>query len=89
MPVEDHEIHPATQHGSEFRYGCNNDKSKPKAYAVLTRKYYGNHYVMETTFVQQKTSRACRYMDYEGDQGCTDCRQPKDMEYINKMRVLK
>lgn len=88
MPVEDHSIHPSTQHGSEFRYGCNSAIPRPAGYQVLTRKYNGQRYELTSEFVKDNASPDCRYMDYEMDAGCTDCPRTKDMEYINKMKGL-
>ena len=88
MPVEDHEIHPATQHGSDFRYGCQT-RIRKDGYWVLTRKYSSaGWYDLCEEFVDDDSSPGCRFMDYEGDAGCAGCPQPKDMEYIEKMRGL-
>lgn len=90
MPVEDHAVHPSTKHGSEFRYTTCQNKQRQAGYWVLSRSYSAaGYYDLTEEFVKDTSSPGCRYMDYEGDQGCTGCPQPKDMEYIEKMRVLK
>lgn len=88
MPVEEHEVHPATQHGDEFRYGCNNAKPRPRGYFVLTRTYYGDAYDLNNEWVENTMSKHCRNVDYDSHPGCRDCPQPKDLEYINKMKEL-
>lgn len=37
MPVDDHEIHPSTQKGDDFRYGCHNRKEYMEAYYAMQR----------------------------------------------------
>ena len=37
MPVEDHEIHPSTQKGEDFRYGCFNRDAYADAYYAPQR----------------------------------------------------
>ena len=42
MPVHDHEIHPMTQFGEDFRYGCHSKHAPPvrsPGYWVKQREY--------------------------------------------------
>lgn len=89
MPVEDHPIHPSTRHGEGFRYGCNNDNAKPAGYYVLTRYYFNDgRYELRNEYIGNTASTACRNMSYDTDPACRDCPQPKDLEYINRMKEL-
>ena len=36
MPVEEHSIHPSTQHGDDFRYGCHNKERPVKGSLVIS-----------------------------------------------------
>ncbi len=90
MPVMDHPIHPSTQHGAEFRYGCNNRNQKPRGYFVLTRHYFpSGEYELRNEWIENTMSKGCRNVDYKSHPGCKDCPAPKDLEYINKMKELK
>lgn len=89
MPVEDHPTHEKVIQKEGFRYEACQGKTLMKSYFVLTRKYGGYGYAMQLECVEDTSSKACRYMDYEHDSGCTGCLQPRDMQYIEKMRGLK
>lgn len=90
MPVEDHAVHPSTSHGADFKYGCNNDNTRPAGYHVLTRKYFADgRYELSNEFVENTMSKQCRNMAHDSDPACRDCPQAKDHEYINKMKELK
>lgn len=88
-PVEDHPIHPSTRHGAEFRYTkCQNKKPKD-GYYVLTRHYFEDgRYELRNEFIPDTMSKACRNLSYDSDPACQGCPQPKDLEYINKMKEL-
>lgn len=90
MPVEDHAVHEKTVQKEGFRYEACQGKKRKAGYWVLSRSYSeAGHYDLCEELVSDTASRGCRYMDYEHDSGCTGCPQPKDMQYIEKMRAIK
>ena len=90
MPVLDHAVHPSTQHGADFKYGCNAVRPQPQGYYVMVREYHGDgRYALLPKLVEHAMSVACRYMDHATDPGCRDCQQSKDHTYINQMKELK
>ena len=62
MPVLDHAIHPSTQIGEGYRYGCWN----------LPRTRYGYHH--RGRFVRDVMSKECRYDMSLTDPFCKGCR---------------
>jgi hypothetical protein len=70
MPVADHEIHPRTRHGADFRYGCFN---RPDKFKMIVRgaECYGGQ---EWPFVN---THECRFDLSANDAGCGGCRHAK------------
>jgi hypothetical protein len=89
MPVLDHETHPSTIH-NDMRYTACQQKVRKPNYPKLVTVFPvdGNPY-QHWALIPDTSSTGCRYMDYETDAGCNGCKQPKDMEYIEKMKGLK
>lgn len=89
MPVEDHEIHPATRH-TDLRYTACQEKVRNPSYPKLVTVFpaEANPY-QHWTLIADAGRTGCCYMDYETDAGCTGCKQPKNLEYIDKMKGLK
>lgn len=88
MAVEDHPVHPSTIH-NDMRYTACQEKMRKPGYWVLTRAYSkAGWYDLTEEMVKDTSSTSCRYMDYATDTGCVGCEQPKDVEYIEKMRNI-
>ena len=75
MPVEDHPIHPSTQIGKDWRYGCwNHPPRKGNAYYAPTRRYLpdGRFVIelahIETEWIEYETCPAKH--DHQGCEGC-------------------
>ena len=64
MPVLDHEVHPSTKKGPEYRYGCWN-KPRPGNLVNL-----GGNFGLRLF----RMSRDCRYDMSISDPNCTDCK---------------
>ena len=93
MPVEEHSIHPSTQNGDDFRYGCHSSRSNGRAPGdwVVTRDYgssLNGSYKPRNEWVTDTSSTGCRNIDHESHAGCRGCDRQKDMEYIKKMGKL-
>ena len=73
MPVEDHPIHPSTQKGANYRYGCWNRGSFAAGYYAPDRVYRpdGTFYTVQT-FIRHATSTDCKY-DKPLDPTCEGC----------------
>lgn len=65
MPVVEHDIHPSTQHGEDFRYGCHN-KPRPKELHLIAGGQYGELY-------PYRFSTTCRFDMSFTDPGCRGC----------------
>ena len=90
MPVPDHPIHPSTQHGAEFRYGCHSRTKRPAGYYVLVRVYRKKGgYDLRNRFVKDTSSRDCRYVFHDTDPACAGCTCEVDRAYIEQMGALK
>lgn len=75
MPVDDHPIHPSTQKGKDFRYGCWNRKPFAKNYRVPVRETWNSlmfHY--GTAVVPYVMSTQCKYDMALGDPYCDGCK---------------
>lgn len=89
MPVENHEVHPSTQH-TDLRYTACQNKRRMIGYFVPTRHFNPKGTIeLRNTFVASATSDACRYTERENDPGCAGCKQPVDHEYLDRMKGLK
>lgn len=88
MPVEDHAVHPKTSHISPLA-GCNSSKRMESGFMLLTRKYFPDgSYILEKEWIPNAMSRGCRQIDYLTLPECRGCKQEKDLEYIERMRLL-
>jgi hypothetical protein len=86
MPVIDHAIHPMTQFGDEYRYGCHSSRNagrKSAGYWVKVRKYHlGGEYEMVDQYIPNRASKLCRFDMRQQDLNCRDCANPSDVEYL-------
>jgi hypothetical protein len=91
MPVLDHAIHPSTQHGDDYRYGCHSKRNpgrKSPGYWVKVREYYPDGmFDMVDQFVLHNMSVKCRYMDRAADANCRDCTNESDMKYFKEYGI--
>lgn len=65
MPVEDHPIHPSTQKGADFRYGCWNHEPFAAGYIA--------HPWSRAKYVPHVMSTDCKY-DIKDDLNCEGCK---------------
>lgn len=76
MPVDDHPIHPSTQKGKDFRYGCNNHKDRKGAHYYAPNRIYRPdgtyHLVLEKIQTEWINYPVCPA--HHEHIGCTDCR---------------
>lgn len=80
MPVIDHPIHPSTQHGADYRYGCHN-KPRPVAGALVTGSpAYGSQ---QWPFAN---STECKHDLSVSDPNCTGCAHRDGGEDYDQMR---
>lgn len=86
MPVEDHPIHPSTQKGADFRYGCWNRDEYAESYYAPNRRAGANGYQptfwMERVRIPFRMSRECMTAKIGlavSDPNCDGCkrRNPK------------
>ena len=88
MPVENHEVHPSTQHNNHRYTACQQKVRKP-GYWVMTREYiYTGIYALRPEWIEDTSSTGCRNVSFETDPACRGCEFPKDFAYIEKMRNL-
>lgn len=75
MPVDDHPIHPSTQKGDDFRYGCWNREKFADGYSAPNRIHRpdGTFYVV-LTFVRYNMSTGCKYDLSNKDLNCRECK---------------
>ena len=77
MPVDDHPIHPSTQKGADFRYGCWNRGEFTEAYSAPQRRAGANGYQptfwMERIRIPFRMSRGCKYDMSNDDPNCAGC----------------
>lgn len=79
MPVLDHEVHPSTKVGPEYRYGCWN---KPRPGNLVNM---GGKFGLRTF----RMSRDCRYDMSISDPNCTDCKHRGNGEaYAESVREV-
>ena len=73
-PVEDHPIHPSTQKGADFRYGCHNRRPFSSGYYAPHRVYgFDGLFTVELKWIPFAMSRDCKF-DMPNDPGCEGCR---------------
>lgn len=77
MPVEDHPIHPSTQKGADFRYGCHDRKPFAQSYYAPNRQAGTNGHQptfwIERVRVEFRMRRDCRYDLAKTDPACAGC----------------
>lgn len=75
MPVEDHAIHPSTQKGKDFRYGCWNSNRDFVGYAAPDRhmNLLSGNYELKAVWIDHKLSKECRYDLSHNDNACEGC----------------
>lgn len=82
-PVEDHPIHPSTQKGDDFRYGCWNRKPFKKAYFAPNRympvlrdpkEFFKQTFVLHAKHIPHVMSTDCRYDMSDTDPNCRECK---------------
>ena len=78
MPVEDHPVHPSTQKGADFRYGCWNIERDSCGYWTSERVFRMDcrgetqvHIVPK--WIPNVMSTDCRYDLSAADQNCAGC----------------
>lgn len=88
VPVDDHPIHPSTQKGADFRYGCWNREPFADAYMAPQRFAKPNKsdwsfrnftcsnedFEIGTVFVFHKMSTDCKYDMSDTDPNCKGCK---------------
>lgn len=83
MPVIDHDVHPSTMKGPDFRYGCWNRKPFKKGYFAPHRfmpvkdakaSFHNQAFVIKAKWIDHNMSSACRYDMSISDPNCTDCK---------------
>ena len=86
MAVLEHDIHPRTQHGEEFRYGCHNRSWDALGYHTSVRYYRpdGTFYFRKK-FVEHRMSKECRFDLSLTDNGCRECKHRGSGEAYNEM----
>lgn len=91
MPVLDHDVHEKVKVGSDFKYGCNNNKPRGKGYWVQEREYKTDGtYVLRDHFIKHQNTTACRsFALWDIDSACRNCPREKDVEYAAQMLALK
>lgn len=74
MPVDDHPIHPSTQVGKDFRYGCWNGNREFMGYAAPDRELnlLTGVYELKAVWIEHKLSKECQY-DKPLDPACEGC----------------
>lgn len=88
MPVLEHETHPSTIH-NDMRYTACQNKVRKGWYWKLVTFFDGTAPYQEWREIEDTSSTGCRYMDFETDAGCGQCKVQMDLGYINKMKELK
>lgn len=76
MPVDDHPIHPSTQKGDDFRYGCWNGDREFLGYTAPNRQLdlVTGEFVLYALWIDHKMSRDCRFDMSDTDPNCRGCK---------------
>ena len=74
MPVIDHDVHPSTMKGPDFRYGCWNREPFADGYCAPNLEHVGDAFVLYALWIPHAMSRDCRYDLSVSDPNCTDCK---------------
>jgi hypothetical protein len=82
MPVDDHPIHPSTQKGADFRYGCWNGNRNFMGYPAPDRKLnlLTGNYDYVAVWIDYKLSKECRYDLSDKDRNCEGCTHVQKQE---------
>jgi len=93
VPVEDHEICPTTQIGSDFRYGCHSSRNPNKStgYFAPNRVYdHKGEYVTVLKYIPHVNTTKCRSFSlWDTDPACAGCQSERDIEYRDKCLALR
>jgi len=75
MPVSDHPIHPSTQKGEDFRYGCWGSNRQFMGYAAPDRSLnlLTGKYELVAVWIDYKLSKPCMYDLSYKDPNCRGC----------------
>lgn len=78
-PVDDHPIHPCTQKGADFRYGCWNRGEYESGYYAPNRVYgFDGTFTVELKWIKYDMSRECitaKTGQAASDPNCEGCRR--------------
>jgi len=76
VPVEDHPIHPSTQKGDDFRYGCWNGARIFEGYVAPDRKLdlLTGNYDLVAVWIPHNMSTDCKYDLSHKDNNCRGCK---------------
>ena len=83
MPVQDHKIHPSTQIGEDYRYGCWNraDKFSKSYWAPERRTFPDGSFEMTAVRIPFRMSHVCRHDGVAAmgvdDKACEGCKHYK------------
>lgn len=73
MPVIDHPVHPSTQKGEDWRYGCHNVPCRSEGYWAHPWAATGGK------FVPFRMSHGCAYDLSANDPACEGCSKRKSL----------
>lgn len=92
MPVIEHDVHPSTRVGPDYRHGCWN-RPRPKVgkgggyYAPVRRYFPDGSFEIVSAFVSYRMSVECRYDVSLRDAWCEGCDHAGSGEaYANEIR---
>lgn len=75
MPVIDHPIHPSTQKGKDFRYGCWNREPFTSGYFAPDRQMEETlEFSLQAKYVPHNMSTDCKYDLSHRDNNCKGCK---------------
>ena len=85
MPVIEHDVHESTRIGSDHRYGCF-DHVREDGYFAPARIEFANGFKVTSAWVQDRTSKECRFDFSLTDPSCTGCKhRGSGEEYARKI----
>ena len=90
MPVIDHPIHPSTQKGKDFRYGCWNGDREFLGYVAPDRELnlLTGKYELNAVWIKHELSKECRYDLSNKDNNCKGCKHvPQSKAFGNGEEV--
>jgi hypothetical protein len=82
MPVSDHPIHPSTQKGDDFRYGCWNGARIFEGYPAPNRNLnlLTGNYDLVAVWIPYVMSTGCKYDLSHKDPNCRGCKHVQKQE---------